>query len=45
MQTGKMIILKEGATLEPNDVTDFCRGKILKYKLTEMSQNIRPDRI
>lgn len=27
------IQLKEGATLEPSDVQDFCRGKIARYKI------------
>jgi fatty-acyl-CoA synthase len=67
-EVGAFIILKEGSTLEPSDVADFCRGKISrykipryvhfltgypmtasgkiqKYKLTEMSREIWPDRI
>ncbi len=67
-EVGAFIILREGSTLEPSDVADFCRGKISrykipkyvhfltgypmtasgkiqKYKLTEMSRDIWPDRI
>ena len=67
-EVGAFIILKEGSTLEPSDIMDFCRGKISrykipkyvhflngypmtasgkiqKYKLTEMSREIWPDRI
>jgi len=67
-EVGAFIILKEGSTLEPSDIMDFCRGKISrykipkyvhfltgypmtasgkiqKYKLTEMSLDIWPDRI
>ena len=66
-EVGAFIILKEGADLEPSDVSDFCRGKISrykipryvhfideypmtasgkiqKYKLSEMSVDIWPDR-
>ncbi|MCG8688832.1 MAG: AMP-binding protein [Desulfobacterales bacterium] len=66
-EVGAFVILKEGADLEPSDVSDFCRGKISrykipryvhflndypmtasgkiqKYKLTEMSVDIWPDR-
>ncbi len=66
-EVGAFVILKEGADLEPSDVSDFCRGKISrykipryvhflndypmtasgkiqKYKLTEMSLDIWPDR-
>ncbi len=66
-EVGAFIILKDGADLEPSDVTDFCRGKISrykipryvhfvtdypmtasgkiqKYKLTEMSEQIWPER-
>jgi len=32
-QVGAFIILKEGATLEPEDVIDYCRGKISHYKI------------
>jgi fatty-acyl-CoA synthase len=32
-QVGAFVILKEGAELEPEDVTDFCRGKISNYKI------------
>lgn len=32
-QVGAFIILKEGAELEPEDVIDFCRGKISHYKI------------
>lgn len=31
-QVGAFIILKEGATMEPEDVIDYCRGNIAKYK-------------
>lgn len=67
-EVGAFIILKENSEIEPNDVIDFCRGKISrykipkyvhfledypmtasgkiqKYKLTEMSEDIWPDRI
>ncbi len=67
-EVGAFIVLKDGAALEPSDVTDFCRGKISrykipkyvhfvtgypmtasgkiqKYKLTEMSTGIWPDRV
>jgi len=67
-EVGAFIILKENSKIEPNDVIDFCRGKISrykipkyvhfiegypmtasgkiqKYKLTEMSEDIWPDRI
>ncbi len=66
-EVGAFIILKEDADLEPSDVSDFCRGKISrykipryvhflndypmtasgkiqKYKLTEMSLDIWPER-
>jgi fatty-acyl-CoA synthase len=66
-EVGAFIILRDGADLEPSDITDFCRGrisrfkipkyvhflteypmtasgKIQKYKLTEMSEQIWPDR-
>ncbi len=66
-EVGAFIILKDGADLEPSDVSDFCRGKISrykipryvhfldgypmtasgkiqKYKLSEMSVDIWPDR-
>lgn len=32
-EVGAFIILKEGATLEPEDVRDFCKGKIARYKI------------
>lgn len=32
-QVGAFVILKEGATLLPEDVIDFCRGKISRYKI------------
>lgn len=32
-QVGAFIILKEGADLQPEDVTDYCRGKISHYKI------------
>jgi len=32
-QVGAFIILKEGAVIEPEDVTDYCRGKISHYKI------------
>ena len=31
-QVGAFIILKEGADLAPEDVIDFCRGQIARYK-------------
>ena len=31
-QVGAFIILQEGATMTPEDVQDFCRGKIARYK-------------
>ena len=31
-QVGAFIILKEGADLAPEDVIDFCRGRIARYK-------------
>lgn len=31
-QVGAFIILKEGAELTPEDVIDFCRGQIARYK-------------
>jgi fatty-acyl-CoA synthase len=31
-EIGAFIILKEGATMEPEDVIDYCRGKIARYK-------------
>ncbi len=32
-EVGAFIILKEGASLEPEDVRDFCKGKIARYKI------------
>lgn len=32
-EVGAFIILKEGATLEAEDVKDFCKGKIARYKI------------
>jgi len=32
-QVGAFIILKEGVELEPEDVIDYCRGKISHYKI------------
>jgi len=32
-EVGAFIILKEGVDLLPEDVTDYCRGKISKYKI------------
>jgi len=32
-EVGAFIILKEGATLESEDVIDYCRGKIARYKI------------
>ena len=32
-QVGAFIILKEGADIHPEDVTDFCRGRISNYKI------------
>jgi fatty-acyl-CoA synthase len=66
-EVGAFIVLKDGSDLQPEDVQDFCRGKISrykipryvhfvqdypmtasgkiqKYKLTEMSEKIWPDR-
>jgi fatty-acyl-CoA synthase len=31
-EVGAFIILKEGAAMEPEDVIDYCRGKIARYK-------------
>ncbi|BCS89454.1 AMP-binding protein [Pseudodesulfovibrio sediminis] len=31
-QVGAFILLKDGAELEPEDVVDYCRGKIAHYK-------------
>ena len=31
-EVGAFIILEEGAKMEPEDVRDFCRGKIARYK-------------
>ncbi|WP_285907578.1 AMP-binding protein [Pseudodesulfovibrio pelocollis] len=31
-EVGAFIILKDGATMEPEDVIDYCRGKIARYK-------------
>jgi fatty-acyl-CoA synthase len=32
-EVGAFIILKEGYHLQPEDVQDFCRGKISRYKI------------
>ncbi|MBC17893.1 putative acyl-CoA synthetase YngI [Pseudodesulfovibrio profundus] len=32
-EVGAFLILKEGVDLLPEDVTDYCRGKISKYKI------------
>ncbi|MBR2619072.1 MAG: AMP-binding protein [Paludibacteraceae bacterium] len=32
-EVGAFIILKEGANLEAEDVRDFCKGKIARYKI------------
>ncbi|MCL2650277.1 MAG: AMP-binding protein [Candidatus Azobacteroides sp.] len=32
-EVGAFIILKEGATLTPEDVRDFCRGQIARHKI------------
>ena len=32
-EVGAFIILKEGAKLEPEDVRDFCKGRIARYKI------------
>lgn len=32
-EVGAFIVLKEDADLEPSDVSDFCRGKISRYKI------------
>lgn len=31
-EVGAFIILKDGATMEPEDVIDYCRGRIARYK-------------
>ena len=31
-EVGAFIILNEGAEMQPEDVRDFCRGKIARYK-------------
>jgi len=31
-EVGAFIVLKDGATMAPEDVIDFCRGKIARYK-------------
>ena len=32
-EVGAFIILQEGATMEPEDVRDFCKGRIARYKI------------
>jgi fatty-acyl-CoA synthase len=32
-EVGAFIILQPGATMEPEDVRDFCKGKISRYKI------------
>ena len=32
-EVGAFIILKEGVKMEPEDVRDFCKGKIARYKI------------
>ena len=32
-EVGAFIILEEGVTMQPEDVRDFCRGKISRYKI------------
>ncbi len=32
-EVGAFIILKEGVNLHPDDVKDFCKGKIARYKI------------
>lgn len=32
-EVGAFIILKEGANLHPDDVKEFCKGKIARYKI------------
>jgi fatty-acyl-CoA synthase len=32
-EVGAFIILREGVSMEPEDVKDFCRGKIARYKI------------
>jgi len=32
-EVGAFIILKDGSNLQPEDVQDFCRGKISRYKI------------
>jgi fatty-acyl-CoA synthase len=34
-EIGAFVILKEGATLTPEEVQDFCRGRIARYKVPE----------
>jgi len=32
-EVGAFVILKDGATLTPDEVQDFCRGQISRYKI------------
>lgn len=32
-EVGAFVILREGVTMEPEDVKDFCRGKIARYNI------------
>lgn len=32
-EVGAFVTLREGVTMEPEDVKDFCRGKIARYKI------------
>jgi len=34
-EIGAFVILKEGASLTPEEVQDFCRGRIARYKVPE----------
>jgi fatty-acyl-CoA synthase len=34
-EVGAFVILKEGATVTPEEVQDFCRGRIARYKVPE----------
>ncbi|MDR2944375.1 MAG: AMP-binding protein, partial [Methanosarcinales archaeon] len=32
-EVGAFIVLKEGVKMHPEDVRDFCRGQIARYKI------------
>ena len=32
-EVGAFIVLKEGVEMQPEDVRDYCRGKISRYKI------------